>query len=127
VDGDLQWNLGPPFRANSRARADRYISDPTFGWPVRGGICTVRGAHDGFRDYADPEAAARKLVEPAASITPAQDGRIDIEKLNAPFLITLKAKGSEFSAGLKFAIERGWLERESGAYVRLKTEDPLAP
>lgn len=80
-------------------------------------------------DYANPEAAARKLVELAASITPVQDGRIHIEKLNAPFLFTLKARGSEFGAGLRFAVERGWLElHESGTYVRLKTagEDLLA-
>jgi hypothetical protein len=71
-------------------------------------------------DYANPEAAARKLVELAASIEPVQDGRIHIEKLNAPFLFTLKAKGSEFGAGLRFAIEQGWLDpHESGTYVRL--------
>lgn len=80
-------------------------------------------------DYANPEAAARKLVELAASAEPVQDGRIHIEKINAPFLFTLKARGSEFGAGLRFAIERGWLElHESGTYVRLMTagEDPLA-
>lgn len=71
--------------------------------------------------YADPEAAARKLVELAASVEPVQDGRIHIEKINAPFLFTLKAKGSEFVAGLKFAVEHGWLElHESGTFVRLK-------
>ncbi|MET4199081.1 hypothetical protein ABIA95_003081 [Bradyrhizobium sp. LA8.1] len=72
-------------------------------------------------DYANPEAAARKLVEIAASVGAAQDGRIFIEKINAPFLFTLKAKGSEFGAGLRFAVERGWLElHESGTYVRLR-------
>lgn len=79
-------------------------------------------------DYANPEAAARKLVEIAAGITPVQDGRIHIEKLNAPFLFVHKAKGSEFGAGLEFAIERGWLElHESGTYVRLKTAGDLVP
>lgn len=74
------------------------------------------------RSYSSPEAAARKLIEIAAGLEPVQDGRIHIEKLNAPFLFTLKAKGSEFGAGLKFAIERGWLElHESGTYVRLLT------
>lgn len=80
--------------------------------------------------YANPERAARKLVEIAASIEPVQDGRIHIEKINAPFLFEHKAKGSEFGAGLKFAIERGWLElHESGTFVRLKTvgEDPASP
>lgn len=39
--------------------------------------------------FADPEAAARKLLELAASIQPVQDGRIHIEKINYPFLYTL--------------------------------------
>ena len=38
------------------------------------------------RVYADPEKAARKLVEIANTIEPVQDGRIHIEKINAPFL-----------------------------------------
>jgi hypothetical protein len=73
------------------------------------------------RPLADPEAAARKLVEIAASIEPVQDGRIYIERVNAQFMFNLKGSGSEFRAGLKCAIERGWLERhESGTYLRLK-------
>jgi hypothetical protein len=38
------------------------------------------------RPYADPDAAARKLIEIANSIEPVQDGRIHIEKINWPFL-----------------------------------------
>ncbi|MGY8684576.1 hypothetical protein Q2941_43525 [Bradyrhizobium sp. UFLA05-153] len=38
------------------------------------------------RLFANPEAAARKMVEIAAGIEPVQDGRIHIEKINAPFL-----------------------------------------
>lgn len=72
------------------------------------------------RLYADPEVAARKLVELAKSIEGVQDGRIHIEKINAPFLRTLKATGPEFGANTKQAIEDGWLElHESGTYVRL--------
>lgn len=72
------------------------------------------------RPYANPEAAARKLVEIAKGIEAVQDGPIHIEKLNAPFLRTLKATGPEFGAGIKHAIEKGWLEmHESGTYVRL--------
>ncbi|MBR0764229.1 hypothetical protein [Bradyrhizobium japonicum] len=72
------------------------------------------------RAFAAPEAAARKLVELAKTIEAVQDGRIHIEKLNAPFLYTLKATGSEFGAGIKYAVEKGWLElHESGTYVRL--------
>jgi hypothetical protein len=38
------------------------------------------------RPYADPETAARKLIEIANSVEAVQDGRIHIEKINAPFL-----------------------------------------
>ncbi|MGV7219309.1 hypothetical protein [Bradyrhizobium sp. UFLA05-112] len=72
------------------------------------------------RPFADPESAARKLVEIAAGIEPVQNGRIHIEKINAPFLYTLKATGPEFGAGIKMAVERGWLElHESRTYVRV--------
>ncbi|MBR1028334.1 MULTISPECIES: hypothetical protein [Bradyrhizobium] len=76
--------------------------------------------HADERPYADPEAAARKLVELAASVEAVQDGRIYIERINAPFLFKLKGSGSEFGVGLKHAIERGWLSKhESGTYVIL--------
>jgi hypothetical protein len=81
------------------------------------------------RPYADPEAAARQLVQLAASTEPVQDGRIHIEKINYPFLYTLKGSGAEFGAGIRCAVEKGWLElHESGTYVRLLTpgEDLLA-
>jgi hypothetical protein len=38
-----------------------------------------------------------------------QDGRIRIEKINWPFLSEFKGSPAEYSAGLKLAIERGWL------------------
>ncbi|WP_347338829.1 hypothetical protein [Bradyrhizobium vignae] len=62
------------------------------------------------------------MVELAASIEPVQDGRIHIEKNNAPFLYTLKATGEEFGAGIMYALEHGWLMiHESGTYVKLLT------
>jgi hypothetical protein len=61
------------------------------------------------RPFADPEAAARKLLEIANSVEPVQDGRIHIEKLNWPFLAEFKGSPAEYSAGLKLAIERGWI------------------
>jgi hypothetical protein len=71
------------------------------------------------RPYADPEAAARKLIEIANSVEAAQDGRIYIELLNAPMLFEHEATPAEYSAGLKLAIERGWLTLDrSGTYVR---------
>lgn len=75
------------------------------------------------RPYAEPEAAARQLVQLAASIEAVQDGRIYIEKINAPFLYTLKDSGPEFGAGLKYAVQQGWLElHESGTFVRLNPD-----
>ena len=38
------------------------------------------------RPYADPEKAARKLIEIANSVEAVQDGRLHIEKINWPFL-----------------------------------------
>ena len=72
------------------------------------------------RIYADPEKAARKLVEIASTIEPVQDGRIHIEKINAPFLYQARATPAEYSAGLRLAIERGWLVmHESGTFVKV--------
>jgi hypothetical protein len=70
------------------------------------------------RPYADPDGAARKLVEIANAAETVQDGRIHIEKINLPFL---RGGGSpvEYGAGLKRAIELGWLwMHESGTYVK---------
>ncbi len=71
------------------------------------------------RPYADSEAAARKLIEIANSVEAVQDGRIQIELLNGPLLFDLKTTPAEYSAGLKLAIARGWIEKpESGTYVK---------
>jgi hypothetical protein len=53
------------------------------------------------RPYADPEKAARKLIEIANSVEAVQDGRIHIELLNGPMLFELKATPAEYSAGLR--------------------------
>jgi hypothetical protein len=72
------------------------------------------------RPYADPEVAARKLLEIANSVEPVQDGRIYIERINWPFLSEFKGTPAEYRAGLELAIERGWLWlHESGTYVKL--------
>ena len=57
-------------------------------------------------------------MEHAQAFETVQDGRIYIEKINGPFLFSDKATPAEYSAGLKLAIERGWLEmHESGTFV----------
>jgi hypothetical protein len=42
--------------------------------------------------FADPEKAARKLIEIANSVEAVQDGRIYIELVNAPPLGTLRSE-----------------------------------
>jgi hypothetical protein len=70
------------------------------------------------RPFADPQVAARKLLELANAFEPIQDGRIYIEKINGPFLFELKGTPAEYKAGLDHAIAKGWLEmHESGTYV----------
>jgi hypothetical protein len=71
------------------------------------------------RPYADPEAAARKLLEIANSVEAVQDGRIHIELINWPMLHDLKATPAEYKAGLNYAVANGWLWlHESGTYVK---------
>jgi len=69
--------------------------------------------------FADPEKAARKLVEIANSVEAVQDGRIFIELVNGPFLYEHKGSPAEYKAGLDLAIARGWLVLHgSGTYVK---------
>ena len=66
------------------------------------------------RPFADPDAAARKLVELANAFEPIQDGRIYIEKINGPFLYQLRGTSAEYK-GLERAVANGWLWlQESG-------------
>jgi hypothetical protein len=70
------------------------------------------------RPYADPEKAARRIMEIAHTVEPVQDGRIHVEKINGPFLFRDKGKPAEYGAGMKLCIERGWLDmHESGTFV----------
>jgi hypothetical protein len=71
------------------------------------------------RPFADPDVAARKLVELANAFEPVQEGRIYIEKINGPFLYQLKGTPAEYKAGLDRAIANGWLWlHESGTFVK---------
>ena len=70
------------------------------------------------RPLANPDLAAHKLVEIANDVETVQDGRIYIERVNAPFLVAGGA-GDDFRAGIQRAIAKGWLWRhESGTYVK---------
>jgi hypothetical protein len=68
--------------------------------------------------FADPDVAARKLVEIANDVEAAQDGRLFIERVNAPFLAA-GGTGKDFRAGIECAIALGWLWlHESGTYLK---------
>jgi hypothetical protein len=68
--------------------------------------------------FADPDAAARKIIEIANGVEAAQDGRIFIERVNEPFLAA-GGSGQEFRAGVERAIALGWVWRhESGTYLK---------
>jgi hypothetical protein len=71
------------------------------------------------RPSADPDAAARKIIEIANAFEPIQEGRIYIEKINGPMLFVEKATPAEYKAGLNRAIANGWLVlHESGTFVK---------
>jgi hypothetical protein len=68
--------------------------------------------------FADPDVAARKLVEIANGVEAVQDGRIYIERVNEPFLAA-GGSADQFRAAIERAIALGWIWRhESGTYVR---------
>jgi hypothetical protein len=71
------------------------------------------------RLFADPDKAARRLMEHARAFEPVHDGRIYIEKINGPFLFEIKGTPAQYLAGLKHAIGRGWIVmHESGTFIR---------
>jgi hypothetical protein len=71
------------------------------------------------RPYSDPEKAAQRLMQHAHAFEIVQDGRTYIEKINGPFLYVDRGTPAEYSAGLKFAIERGGLKmHDRGTFVR---------
>jgi hypothetical protein len=68
--------------------------------------------------FADPDAAARKLAEIANATEAVQDGRIYIELVNGAFL-DQGGTPDQYRAALARAIALGWLSRhESGTYVK---------
>ena len=70
------------------------------------------------RPFANPDTAARKLVEIANDVEAVQDGRIYIERVNAPFLAA-GGTAADFRAGIERAVVLGWLWlHESGTYLK---------
>jgi len=61
------------------------------------------------RLYADPDVAARKIIELANGLEPYMEGRLLVERINGPFLFDLKGSPEEYKVGLERAIENaGW-------------------
>ena len=84
------------------------------------GLSNCLTAH---RPYAEPEAAAERLLEIAKQIEPAVKGRIYIELINGPFLFRDRGTPAEYGAGLKLLVERRELmmhdsERSCGCPMR---------
>jgi hypothetical protein len=63
-------------------------------------------ARDASGPFADPEVAARKIIELANAVEPNQDGRIRIERLNSPKPFELKETPAEYKARLERAGQR---------------------
>ena len=51
------------------------------------------------RPYADPERAARRIVEIAITVEPVQDGRLHVELIK-PVLFKDKGSPAEYGAGM---------------------------
>ena len=69
------------------------------------------------RSYADPEAAARKLVEIASTIEPVRNGRVYIELVNAPLLDHHKGSPAD-TRPASTGRSPGFRLHESRTYVR---------
>jgi hypothetical protein len=61
------------------------------------------------RPFADPEVAARKLVELANTVEALQNGRIHVEKIQRAIPVWAEGTPAEYKAGLDRAIANGWL------------------
>lgn len=72
------------------------------------------------RPYAKPEAAGKRLLELANSLTLRADGWVYVEKVNGPFLFQDKARPAEYGAGIAWLIDQGLIAmHEGGCYFTL--------
>ena len=71
------------------------------------------------RPLADPRPLHASCSNSPTLYEPIQDGRIYIEKINAPFLYELKGTPAEYKAGLDYAIATGpqgrWPDMDTAA------------
>jgi hypothetical protein len=85
VKSETQTNEHPSLKRRVGFAAETQLLWGTFAaiWISVGWVLLAVKLEDD-RPYADPEAAARKLVEIANSVEAVQDGRIYIELINYP-------------------------------------------
>jgi hypothetical protein len=78
----------------------------------------LKFANDRF--FADPEKAARRLMEHARAFEPIQDGRIYIEKINGPFLFGRQGHTGRVFGGPRagYRAQLACDARESGTIVK---------
>jgi hypothetical protein len=69
------------------------------------------------RPFANPDIAARKLIDIVNGVEEAQGSRIYIERVNAPFLAA-GGSGNDFRARIARTIAQGCWRHESGTYVK---------
>jgi len=71
------------------------------------------------RPYADPEVAARKLLELANAFEPIQDGPNLYREDQRALPVRAEGDAGGIQGRSPYAIEKGWLElHESGTFVR---------
>jgi hypothetical protein len=79
------------------------------------------------RPYADPEAAARRILEIAKEIE-AWQGRIYVDLINGPFLHRDNGSPAELTAGLDLLIQRRQLVLHEGCgFVQMPETGGLLP
>ena len=67
------------------------------------------------RPYSDRDTAARKLLEITNAVEAVRDGRIPIEKINAPFLFRERATPAEYKAvSISQSSATGWFFTRAG-------------
>jgi hypothetical protein len=77
------------------------------------------------RPFADPEAAAQRILQIAKQVEPVMKGQIYIELINGSFLFRDRGSPAEYGAGLKLLIERKELmTHDSGTFVWLPDAEP---
>jgi hypothetical protein len=78
------------------------------------------------RPFADPEAAARKLIEMPTALSPTWTAACWSSGSTGRFFTSIRARPAEYGAGIKRVIENGWLViHESGPFLRFTRRESV--